>query len=172
MKTLRLESEIVESSEVVEKKRRHYLFVVGWVAKYLTSRSQAIAEFENPLHNCNHELAVIHLDCSSERLLSASFCLPSSPDSTAPSTPPSQSPDIRVRAVIALPSLELEESYLPDDDVVKNVPGLVRRVSEQFDQAFCPEEPFDYDDVKLFPGGYITASPTFSLAYHLHRAES
>jgi len=76
LKTLKLESEIVESGEVIEKKRRHYLFVVGWVAKYLTSRSQAIAEFENPLHNCNHELAVIHLDCSSERLLSASFRLP------------------------------------------------------------------------------------------------
>jgi len=53
------------------------LFVVGWVAKYLTSRSQAIAEFENLLHNCNHELAVIHLDCSSECLLSANFHLPS-----------------------------------------------------------------------------------------------
>jgi len=54
---LKLESKIVESkieSEVVEKKRRHYLFVVGWVAKYLTSRSQAIVEFENLLHNCNH----------------------------------------------------------------------------------------------------------------------
>jgi len=33
LKTLKLESQIVESeieSKVVEKKRRHYLFVVGW----------------------------------------------------------------------------------------------------------------------------------------------
>jgi hypothetical protein len=80
----------------------------------------------------------------------------STDSSAAPSTPPSSqsTPDIRVKAVIALPSLELEESYPPDEDVVENMSGLVGRVCQQFDQAFPTEEPFDYDGFRLFPDGH------------------
>ena len=79
----------------------------------------------------------------------------SSPDSsTAPSTPPSSqsSNDICVRAVIALSPLELSESYSLDDDVVNTLPGLIGKVSHQFDQALCLDEPFDYDHIQFFPG--------------------
>lgn len=91
----------------------------------------------------------------------------------APSTPPS-SQDIRVRAVIALPPLELSEKYSLDDDVVTTVPGLIRRVSEQFDQALCLDEPFldklfDYEDFEFFPGVFRATVVPY-LAYHLHRA--
>jgi hypothetical protein len=86
----------------------------------------------------------------------------------APSTPPS-SQDIRVRAVIALSPLELSEKYSLDDDVVTTVPGLIRRVSEQFDQALCLDEPFDYTDFEFFPGVFRATVVPY-LAYHLHRA--
>jgi hypothetical protein len=73
--------------------------------------------------------------------------------SPAPQTPPSpNSPDIAVRAVISLPSLELTASYSPDDDAVEKLPKLVTMVSEQFDNAFSAEAPFDFDNVKCYPG--------------------
>ena len=75
--------------------------------------------------------------------------------SPAPETPPfpnSNTPEIGVRVVIALPSLELTASYSPDDDAVENLPSLISKVSEQFDNAFSPETPFDFLDFKCYPG--------------------
>jgi hypothetical protein len=54
------------------------------------------------------------------------------------------------------------------------MPGLIRRVSEQFDQALCLDDPFlddpfDYKDIEFFPGVF-RATVVPCLAYHLHRA--
>jgi hypothetical protein len=70
--------------------------------------------------------------------------------SPAPKTPPS--PEIGVRAIIALPSLELTASFSPNDNALEKLPSLVNKVSEQFDQAFSPEIPFDFVDFKCYPG--------------------
>jgi hypothetical protein len=91
----------------------------------------------------------------------------STESSTAPSTPLSSqiTPEFSVRAVIVLPGLELHQSCSLDDDVVENVPGLVGRLSAQFDRIFPPDDPddpFDYEDIKCYPGEYratISMSP-------------
>ena len=72
--------------------------------------------------------------------------------SSTEGTPAPNTPDIGVRAVIALPFLELTGSYSPDDDVMKTLPSLVGKVSEQFDSALSPETPFEFVDLKFYPG--------------------
>jgi hypothetical protein len=73
--------------------------------------------------------------------------------SPAPNMPPfTNSPDIDVRAVISLPSLELTASYSPDEHIVQKLPSLISKMSEQFDKAFSPEEPFDFVDFSCYPG--------------------
>ena len=88
----------------------------------------------------------------------------STESSSAPQTPPfPNTPDIGVRAVIALPSLELTASYSPDDDAVKKLPNLIIKVSEQFDNAFSPETPFDFVDFKCYPGELSISIVVFPL---------
>lgn len=91
---------------------------------------------------------------------------------TAASTPSSSqsTQDIHVKAVIALPPLELEDLYSLDDDVITTVPDLIGRVSNQFDEAFHPDELFDYDNIKFIPGVFRSTAVMPHLAYHFHRA--
>ena len=84
--------------------------------------------------------------------------------SPAPQTPPScNTPEIDVRAIIAVPSLEITASYSPDDDAVEKLPSLISKVSEQFDDAFTPETPFDFLDFTCYPGEQSTSVVVFPL---------